>query len=209
MSQREEHDQLEGTGKAKHHFDPRKVEKLYSPARLKALGIKKLLSELALCPGQRVLDLGTGGGVLLPFLSGAVGEKGKVVGSDNSIQMLDCIKKKFQYEVPDNVELCLNGDERLPFHSDFFHRVMMVCLLHELAQPQHMLKEVSRVLRPGGRLLTLEWKTEAMDPGPPVSHRLPPQKIKNWFRKAGLTDSNSVNWNQRYFIVTARRPFEK
>jgi ubiquinone/menaquinone biosynthesis C-methylase UbiE len=176
MSQQEEHDQLEGTGKAKHHFDPRKVERLYSPDRLETLAIKRLLSELALCPGQRVLDLGTGGGVLLPSLSGAVGEKGMVVGSDNSKEMLDYINEKLWNEIPDNIELCLNGDKRLPLRNDFFHRVLMVCLLHELARPQSVLEEVSRVLRPGGRLLALEWKAEVMDPGPPVSHRLSAEK---------------------------------
>ncbi|MFP4687412.1 MAG: class I SAM-dependent methyltransferase, partial [bacterium] len=141
MNEKKERVHLAGAGKARHRFDPRKVEKLYSPERIKRLRLRELLAEFALCPGQTVLDLGTGGGLLLPDLSGSVGHKGVVVGSDSSIEMIEYINHRFHDKIPDNVEICVNGEKNLPFASGTFHRVIMVCLLHELAYPRSILQE--------------------------------------------------------------------
>ncbi len=58
-----------------HKFDPSKLKKLDDPDRLNLFDPEKVLKEFGLRQGMKVLDVGTGAGFYLPYLSKAVGEK--------------------------------------------------------------------------------------------------------------------------------------
>ncbi|RME08371.1 MAG: methyltransferase domain-containing protein, partial [Aquificota bacterium] len=65
-----------------HKFDPSKLQKLDDPGRLELFDPQKTLREFGLRKGMRVLDVGTGAGFYLPYLSEAVGPEGRVYAID-------------------------------------------------------------------------------------------------------------------------------
>lgn len=76
-----------------------------TPAR-----IKQILSMLNIQKGMKILDLGTGTGVLIPYLSQLTGDKGEVVGVDLSEGMLNIARRKFG-NIPNVKFLCLDFEE--------------------------------------------------------------------------------------------------
>ncbi len=102
-------------------------------------------------PGERILDLGCGNGLLTEDLARAVGPLGRVVGLDPSPDMLSAARDRLAgSEIAELVE----GDAAaLPFDPDSFDKLVSLQVFEyfpDLAKP---LDEVERVLRPGGRLV--------------------------------------------------------
>ena len=116
-----------------------------------------LLSQLTPQPGSMVLDLCTGtGGVAMALarrFQGCV-----VVGVDLSPDMLACARRKVQRTpLAQRVSLVMGQAERLPFPDDTFDVVCFTFLLRYVDDPAATLGEIVRVLKPGGRLGSLEF----------------------------------------------------
>ena len=99
--------------------------------------VKSILSKLPLDQGQNILDLGTGTGILIPYLSQIVGYNGKVVGIDLSGEMLSRAREKYGFL--ENVELLkLDFEEELiPGKYDV---VMMFCVYPHLHRPSETIE---------------------------------------------------------------------
>lgn len=112
--------------------------------------IDYIIEAAGISEGDRVLDVGTGTGVLLPFLSLAVGDEGHIMGVDLSSGMLSQARRKFS-SLP-NIELRLADVETDTIPGEF-DRIMMYCMFPHLNSPIDTLKWLIKVnLRPGGTL---------------------------------------------------------
>jgi len=110
----------------------------------------ELLPCFDLTPGARVLDVGTGPGVLIPYLRRAVGPAGRVVAFDLSLPMA----RKAREKPLSPRDLVLQADgHRLPFRAAVFDRVICFAAFPHFDDPALALAEMARVLRPGGRLV--------------------------------------------------------
>lgn len=122
--------------------------------------LRDVLAEQAgIEPGDRVLDLCTGTGAMLPSLAWRVGVQGLVVGLDFSTGMLRVAAKKAAKspDVPGAALVCADA-EQLPFRAGAFHAVTCSHAFYELKGEgaDRALAEVSRTLRTGGRFLMME-----------------------------------------------------
>ena len=99
----------------------------------------------------RVLELGIGSGLNLPFY-GAVSALDAI---DPSVRLLDMTEKKLA-GIPFRVALHRASAEQLPFESHTFDTVLTTWTLCSIPEVGQALKEVCRVLKPGGRLLFIE-----------------------------------------------------
>jgi len=108
--------------------------------------LEQMLKVLALPHTGSLLDAGGGTGrvaeVLRPYI-------GQVVVADVSLGMLTQAKRK-------TLSVASTGTERLPFPKDTFDRVLMVDALHHVASQAETIRELYRVLKPGGRLVIEE-----------------------------------------------------
>ena len=108
--------------------------------------------------GQRVLDLAAGTGDLAERFAGIVGADGLVVMTDINAAMLAQGRERLTDKGRvGNLQYALVNAERIPFDSDTFDCVTIGFGLRNVTHKDAALREMQRVLRPGGRLLILEF----------------------------------------------------
>ncbi|TXR54790.1 bifunctional demethylmenaquinone methyltransferase/2-methoxy-6-polyprenyl-1,4-benzoquinol methylase UbiE [Reinekea thalattae] len=120
---------------------------------------KKYTIELsAVRAGQKVLDIAGGSGDLTYAFSKRVGAEGKVVLADINDSMLKVGRDKLANKgVSGNLEVIQANAESLPFPDNEFDVVTMAFGLRNVTHKEAALAEFCRVLKPGGRLLVLEF----------------------------------------------------
>jgi len=125
------------------------IHRLWKRLTIEASGVRK---------GQKVLDLAGGTGDLAARFSRLVGESGKVVLSDINGSMLECGRDKLlDMGLSGNLEFVQANAECLPFASHQFDVVTMAFGLRNVTDKDKALASIFRVLKPGGRLLVLEF----------------------------------------------------
>jgi demethylmenaquinone methyltransferase/2-methoxy-6-polyprenyl-1,4-benzoquinol methylase len=115
-------------------------------------------------PGDRVLDVATGTGMVAAELVRRYGCR--VVGLDQSEEMLDGARAKLarDRELAGRVELVSGQAERLPFDDAEFDALTFTYLLRYVDDPAATLRELARVVRPDGRVASLEFGVPPLAP---------------------------------------------
>jgi arsenite methyltransferase len=114
---------------------------------------------LAAEPGERILDVGCGPGFYVSELLDQVGPDGSVVGVDASPQMLAVAAHRS--EGRPNVSFHQSDATSLPVEDAGFDRVVCVQVLEYVSEVEAALRDIHRVLRPGGRAVVwdVDWAT--------------------------------------------------
>jgi ubiquinone/menaquinone biosynthesis C-methylase UbiE len=133
---------------------------LERPEREKEEDPAKLYKALGLKDGLAVADIGAGSGYHTFRMAKQVGPTGKVLAVDVQPQMLAIIKQRAKKEGVKNVEPVkgTQTDPKLP--AGAVDLILMVDVYHEFAQPYEMTKKLVEALKPGGRLVFVEFRLE-------------------------------------------------
>jgi demethylmenaquinone methyltransferase / 2-methoxy-6-polyprenyl-1,4-benzoquinol methylase len=115
-------------------------------------------------PGERVLDVATGTGMVAEALVRRYGCA--VVGLDQSPEMLQAARERRSGDAAlgERIELVAGEAERLPFAAGEFDHLTFTYLLRYVDDPAATLRELARVVRPGGRVASLEFGVPARQP---------------------------------------------
>ena len=114
---------------------------------------------------QRVLDVAGGTGDLTAKFSRLVGENGEVVLADINDSMLKMGREKLRdHGIVGNVSYVQANAEELPFPDDYFDCITISFGLRNVTDKAKALRSMFRVLKPGGRLLVLEFSKPVLDP---------------------------------------------
>ena len=135
--------------------DARRLEAVYLTQDVVAQR-REVLRLLALAPGERVLDVGSGPGLLAVEMAAAVGPSGRVCGIDVSDSMLALARGRKSALDSAPLEYLSGGVERLPYQDGAFDVAVSTQVLEYVPDIPAALAEIRRVLRPGGRLLVLD-----------------------------------------------------
>ena len=121
--------------------------------------LKRMTIELAgVRPGHKVLDLAGGTGDLAIKFSRLVGETGQVVLADINDAMLAVGRDRlFDAGCSHNTQVTQVNGECLPFEDNSFHCITIAFGLRNITDKDAALRSMARVLKPGGRLLVLEF----------------------------------------------------
>lgn len=106
----------------------------------------------ALCPGETVLDLGSGGGFDAFLAARQVGPAGHVIGIDMTPEMISKARASARKSGVDTVEFRLGEIEHLPVADACVDAIMSNCVINVSPAKLRVFAEAFRVLRPGGRL---------------------------------------------------------
>lgn len=160
-----------------------------------------LLEKLPLSKDFTVVDLGAGTGYFSLPMPRRVSE-GRVLAVDIQQEMLDIISEKKRAEGADNIEtiLATETDPRLPLNS--VDLVLIVDAYHEFSHPREVLEGIVRGLKPGGRLVLIEYRGE--DPTVPIKrlHKMTEAQAKREMSAAGLRWVETLDFlPQQHFLV--------
>jgi len=171
--------------------------------------LRSVIEALQLPPGSQGLDAGCGIGLQALLLAEATGSMGHVTGLDLSPELLlraeDIVRKSGL-----SARICFQqGDvNRLPFDDDTFDWVWSSdCVGYPIGELLPLLKELARVVKPGGKVAILAWSSQCLLPGYPllearlnatcsalaplVTGKRPEFhfiRALRWFREAGLDE---------------------
>lgn len=129
--------------------------------------------------GETVLDLGCGAGLDLYFYAKAVGTNGKVYGLDISQDMISKARDNMEAAGVKNAEIKCGHSDSLPFEDNFFDIVASNGIYNLSPNKEKVMKEVFRVLKPGGRTVFSE---VVLKDSLPESIK---KNIDDWFRCIG------------------------
>jgi ubiquinone/menaquinone biosynthesis C-methylase UbiE len=107
-------------------------------------------------PGERVLEVGPGTGYYTLDLAEWVGPDGTVEIFDIQQEMLDHTMERVRERGISNVHPTLGDARSLPYADDSFDAAALTAVLGEVPDPDTALREINRVLKPGGRLIVGE-----------------------------------------------------
>ena len=137
---------------------------------LMSFGIHRLWKHIAVDlagvrSGMKVLDLASGTGDLASRFAGLVGPEGEVVMSDINLAMLEEGRKRMVDEGhAGNIDYMQIDAESIPFPDNSFHVVTIGFGLRNVTDKEKALREMYRVLKPGGRALVLEFSKPTSKP---------------------------------------------
>jgi SAM-dependent methyltransferase len=103
-------------------------------------------------PGEVVVDLGCGGGLDIFLASQKVGPEGRAIGIDMTPKMIERARRNAEEGGYTNVEFHLATIDKLPLPDNSVDCVISNCVINLAPDKQAVLREIARVLKPGGRL---------------------------------------------------------
>jgi arsenite methyltransferase len=133
-------------------YDPSEREQLPDAAVLASLGCGNPTAVAELHEGETVLDLGSGGGIDVLLSARRVGPTGKAYGLDMTDEMLALALRNKAEAGVDNVEFLKGYIEAVPLPADTVDVIISNCVINLSDDKAKVFEEMSRVLKPGGRI---------------------------------------------------------
>ncbi len=188
-----------------HKFDPANAARLLSEERAQMHPPAEALALLDLHPGQVVADIGCGPGFLTIPIARLVQPGGQVFAVDVRGEMLALLRERLSAEGLTHVRPLLSQESILPLDDESCGRLLAAFLLHELADPAAFLREIRRVLGPGGRGLAIDWAPHESPAGPPLDARVPADRATEWLRAAALVPDAPVPFGLYSYAIVFHR----
>lgn len=137
-----------------------------------------LIQELALQPGMVVADVGAGSGYYSRRIAAAVGKAGRVMAVDVQPEMVALLKQEALKPGMDRITAVLAIEQDVRLSPGSVDLALMVDVYHELAFPLEVMQSVVRSLKPGGRVVFVEYRAE--DAAVPIKrlHKMSEAQIK-------------------------------
>ena len=173
---------------------------------------RAMVATIGASPTDRVLDVATGTGLVAAELVGRY--RCSVVGLDQSEQMLSRARQRLseQPELGERIELVQGEAEQLPFEDDEFDSLTFTYLLRYVDDPSGTMRELARVVKPGGRISSLEFAVPTSSVlralwslytrvGLPALGRL---ISRDWYEVGRFLGSSIVGFYERYPLSLLR-----
>lgn len=165
-----------------------------------------ILRVLGVAPGMTVADLGAGTGYFSVRLAKAVGPGGRVLAIDVEPKLVDYLKARAEKEkLPQIVPvLAAPDDPKLPAHG--VDLVMIVDTWHHIDDRLHYLGKLAEGLKPGGRVVVVDFKKGDFPVGPPDAHKLAPEAVVTEFLDAGWNLAQRWDRLQYQYMIAFTPP---
>ena len=174
-----------------HVFDDPKRDEWQKP--------HEVIQALALKPDAVIADIGSGTGYFAIRFANMV-PKGRVYGVDIEPDMVKYLAERAKREKRSNV-IAITGlpdDPRLPEKVDL---VLMVDVLHHIADRTRYFGRLRPALKPGGRIAIIDFRLDSPE-GPPAAARVPPDGVIAELKGAGYTVTATYEFlPNQYFLV--------
>ena len=168
------------------------IEWLEREEREKEENTSLLLKNLSVQPGMLIADIGAGSGYHSSLLSKMVGN-GKVYAVDVEPEMILFLKDRIQAEKTKNIVPVLSTEQTVGLPANSIDIMLLVDVYHEFSYPYEMGMAMLEALKPGGKLVLVEFRTEdAMVPIKTI-HKMSEQQAVREFKAAGFIFEKNIS----------------
>ena len=151
----------------------------------------QLLKNLAVKPGMVIADIGAGSGYHSTLLSKLVGN-GKVYAVDVEPEMIAYLNDRIKLEETKNILPVLSTEQKVSLTANSIDMMLLVDVYHEFSFPYEMALSMLEALKPGGKLVLVEFRAE--DPAVPIKtiHKMSEQQAVKEFKAAGFSFEKNI-----------------
>jgi ubiquinone/menaquinone biosynthesis C-methylase UbiE len=185
------------------------AEWLIRPEREQEEQPEAMLDALKIEPGSVVADVGAGVGYTSLRLSRRVGRKGTVLATDLQPQMIQMLRDNLRVAGVTNVKpiLCTQTDAKLP--ESKVDLILLVDVYHECTDPLAALKAWRKALKPGGRLVLVEFRGE--DPDVPIKpeHKMTVAQVRKEIEPQGFKFKELHDFLPWQHIIIFEKPADE
>jgi ubiquinone/menaquinone biosynthesis C-methylase UbiE len=172
------------------HGNPRDFQlmlgRLEDPGRLRWQRPTRLVETLRLRRGQTVAEIGAGSGYLVRRLARAVGRRGRVFAVDAEPRMLPILIERLRRGGISNVTPVLGRDDDPLLPGRSCDLILVVNTYHHFPGGPRYLRRLRQLLRPGGRLVNVDFHRRETPVGPPLERRVAREVFLRDARRAGF-----------------------
>jgi len=164
-----------------------------------------LLKNLAVKPGMVVADIGAGSGYHSALLSKMV-ETGKVFAVDVEPEMIAYLNARIKQEKLSRIVPVLSTEQKVSLPENTIDMMLLVDVYHEFSFPYEMALSMRAALKPGGKLVLVEFRAE--DPTVPIKtiHKMSETQAIKEFKAAGFAfDKNIDNLPWQHCMVFTKQ----
>lgn len=167
----------------------------------------RVVESLGIRPGDRIADLGSGGGYFVFALSKAVGPEGKVYAVDIDQEMNDLVAERAKREGVGNVEVILAKPDDPLLPSSGVDLVFTSNTYHHIDNRVNYFKNLRKYLRPNGRVAIIDFDRRGWLAGL-WKHYTPSEFIKREMEQAGYSLQKEVDFldRQSFLIFASNNP---
>ena len=161
----------------------------------------QLLKNLAVQPGTAIADIGAGSGYHSTLLSKMVGT-GKVYAVDVEPEMIAYLKARIKLEGHKSIIPVLSTEQKVSLPANSIDIMLLVDVYHEFSFPYEMTLSMLEALKPGGKLVLVEFRAE--DPNVPIKtiHKMGEQQAVKEFKASGfLFEKNIGNLPWQHCLI--------
>lgn len=165
-----------------------------------------MIDALKFREGEVVADIGVGSGYVSRKISKRVGEKGVIYGVDIQQEMLDVLAKRMAMFRIANVKGVLGEitDPKLPAES--CDTMIMVDVYHEFDHPYEMIAAMTKALKPGGRIVFVEFRGEDSNVPIKLVHKMTEAQVKKEMSVHSLVHAETISVLPWQHIIVFRKP---
>lgn len=190
-------------------FDPAHLARLLDPDRRRYEEPERVLDLLHLREGEVLADVGAGPGWFALPAALRVGSAGRVYALDVQETMLEVLGRRAAEAGAGGVIVPVRVAEGQPWPlpDGGCDAALVANVYHEVADRPGFLRELYRILRPGGRVLVVvEWRPEPTPVGPPPEERLAPEAVAGDFARAGFRRPRRSDPGPYHYAIGWERP---
>ncbi len=170
---------------------------------------KAALETLDIRPGMTVADFGCGAGFYtIPFAE-RLGETGRVYAFDIRTEMLEVVRSKAKTFGLNNIETVwadLEKPEGSHLKASSADLVIISNILFQVDDKKALGAEAFRILKSGGRILTVEWSEDKFYFGPPLKSRINRKEAEEVFLKTGLRFEKEFGAGDHHYGLIFQKP---
>ncbi len=165
----------------------------------------RALDAIGIAKGSTVADIGAGAGYFTWRMAERTGPEGKVYANDIEPRMLELLRKNIAARKLSNVEPVLGAPDDPKLPEGQIDLALLVDVYHEFSRPQEMLRHLRASLRPGGRLVLLEYRKE--DPDVPIrpEHKMSVAEVRAEVEPEGFRFDRAIESLPRQHILIFRK----
>jgi len=152
----------------------------------------QLLKNLAVQPGTVIADIGAGSGYHSTLLSKMVGN-GKVYAVDVEPEMIAYLNERIKREGKKNIIPVLSTEKAVSLPANSMDMMLLVDVYHEFSFPYEMARSMLDALKPGGKLVLVEFRAEDWNVPIKAIHKMSQQQAVKEFKAAGFSFEKNIS----------------